>query len=246
MTVLSNTTSFAAGGTPGGYPVSLIRCSLVLLLVSLLNTASPAQDASLLLAVPPKPQEGYLTLENSSYLYRKLPPEAEQRELQIHDNVVVLVDYRTSMLSEGDAEARRTTSLNAVLADWLGFNGKDLFPAPQSNGDLRVNGSLNSQFRAESDIELRDSLTFRIAAEVVDIRPNGSLVIEARRTIENNDEVWEQSLTGVVRRQSIGPDRVVRSDEIHELHIVKRERGFVNDGYKRGWFTRWYDTWKPF
>ena len=40
-------------------------------------------------------------------MYRRLPPEAEQRELQINDIVTVLVDYRSSMLSEGDAKAKR-------------------------------------------------------------------------------------------------------------------------------------------
>ena len=179
-------------------------------------------------------------------MYRKLPPEAEMRELQINDIVTVLVDYRSSMMSEGDAEARKTASLNAVLADWLAFDGKDLLPAPQSRGDLKVSGSLNSQYRAESEMELRDALTFRIGAAVVDIRPNGNLVLEARREIVINEEVWQQSLTGVVRRQSIGPDRTVRSDEIAELRIEKREKGFVNDSYSRGWFARWYDKWKPF
>jgi len=208
--------------------------------------AATAQDASLLLAQPVQQKEGQLRLDNSSFMYRKLPPEAEYRELQINDIVTVLVDYRSSMISEGDAEARKTASLNAVLADWLKFDGKDLFPAPQSRGDLRANGSLNSQFRTESEMELRDSLTFRIAAAVVDIRPNGNLVIEARREIQINEEVWMQSLTGVVRRQSIGPDRTVRSDEVAELRIKKTERGFVNDSYSRGWFTRWYDRWKPF
>ncbi len=117
-------------------------------------------------------------------------------------------------MSEGDAEARKTASLNAVLADWLAFDGKDIFPAPQSRGDPRVNGSLNSQYRAESEMELRDTLTFSIAAAVVDIRPNGNLVIEARREIRINEEVWIQSLTGVIDRRSIGPDRTVRSDEV--------------------------------
>jgi flagellar L-ring protein precursor FlgH len=223
---------------------------MVVLTIVFFGTAistTSAQDASLLLDPPAEEQQpGQLTLENSSFMYRKLPPEAEQRELQLHDLIVVLVDYRSSMLSEGDAEARRTTSLNAVLADWLGFDGKDLFPAPQSRGNLRVNGSLNSQFRAETEMELQDALTFRIAAEVVDIRPNGNLVLEGRTEIRINEEVWQLSLTGVVRRQSIGPDRTVRSDEVHELRIEKRERGFVNDSYSRGWFTRWYDHWKPF
>jgi flagellar L-ring protein precursor FlgH len=208
--------------------------------------SASAQDASLLSAPPAEQKAGELAPENSSFMYRKLPPEAEYRELQINDIVTVLVDIRSSMISEGDAENRSTKSLNAVLADWLAFDGKDIFPAPQDRGNPRINGSLSSQYRTESEMELRDALTFRIAAAVVDIRPNGNLVIEARREIEINEEVWMQSLTGVVRRQSIGPDRTVRSDEVAELRIKKCERGFVKDGYTRGWFTRWYDKWKPF
>lgn len=224
----------------------LVRLANALVGIGLLNAPAFAQDASLLLVPPAQQKEGSLRLENSSFMYRKLPPEAEYRELQINDIVTVLVDYRSSMISEGDAESRRTTSLNAVLADWLKFDGKSLIPAPQNNGDPRINGSLTSQYRTEAEMELRDALTFRIAAAVVDIRPNGNLVLEARREIRINEEVWLQSLTGVVRRQSIGPDRTVRSDEVAELRIEKRERGFINDAYTRGWFTRWYDKWKPF
>jgi flagellar L-ring protein FlgH len=217
-----------------------------LILAAELGSMALAQDASLLLVHPSPQPAGQLNLENSSFMYRRLPPEAEMRELKINDIITVLVDYRASMMSEGDAESRRTASLNAVLADWLKFDGKDLFPAAQGQGDPAVRGSLNSQYRAESELELRDSLTFRIAAAVVDIRPNGNLVVEARREIRINEEVWQQSLTGIVRRQSIGPDRTVRSDEVAELRIEKRERGFVNDSYSRGWFARWYDKWKPF
>jgi len=223
----------------------LAASTMGLLAAGFWNNAANAQDGSLLL-VPPPSQEGQLTLQNSSFMYHKLPPEAEFRELQINDIITVLVDYRSSMISEGDAEARRNLSLNAVLSDWLAFDGKDIFPAPQSRGNPRINGSLQSQYRTESEMELRDALMFRIAAAVVDIRPNGNLVIEARREIRINEEVWMQSLTGVVRRQSIGPDRTVRSDEVHEMRIEKRERGFVNDTYTRGWFARWYGKWKPF
>lgn len=191
-------------------------------------------------------QKGILNQGNSSFMYRKLPPEAEQRELQINDIVTVLVDYKSSMLSEGDANAKRTTSLNAVLSNWLKFDGKNLSAATFSNGNPQVNGQLDSQFKTQSDMTLKDSLTFRIGTKVVDIRPNGNLVIEAHRDIQINDEVWTQSLTGEVRRQSIGADRTVRSDEVADLRIEKREKGFIRDSYNRGWFTKWYDYWKPF
>jgi flagellar L-ring protein FlgH len=226
--------------------IHCVLCVVVVLIDGAFQQAQ-AQDASLLLAPPAGTQQkAPTTLENSSFMYRKLPPEAEQRELKINDIVTVLVDYRSSMLSEGDANAKRTTSLNAVLSDWLKFDGKDIFPTPMSRGDPRIKGQLDSQFKTQADTTTKDSLTFRIGAQVVDIRPNGNLVIEARREIQINDEVWMQSLTGVVRRQSIGPDRTVRSDEVAELRIEKREKGFVRESYERGWFTKWYDKWKPF
>ena len=109
-----------------------------------------------------------------------------------------------------------------------------------------INGNLNSQFRAQSDVELNDSLTFRIAAEIVDIRPNGNLVIEGHLTIQNNEERWKISLTGEVRREAIQADRTVSSDSIIHLNIKKGEVGQVRDGYARGWLSRFYDQYKPF
>ena len=189
---------------------------------------------------------GGLTLENASFIHQPLPPEAEFRELRKEDIITVVVDYRASMLSEGESESRKVANINAVLADWIGFDGKDIFRGTQSRGDPAVVGNLTSQYRAEGSVELQDSLTFRIAAKIVDIRPNGNLVIEAHRTITNNDEVWQQSLTGVVRRQSIGLDRTVRSDAIADLKINKRELGQVRNSYSPGWLNWWWGRAKPF
>src|SRR3954464_12909996 len=158
-------------------PLRIAFVASALVLGSSLVEVVKAQDASLLLVPPvgPKQKPG-LSLENSSFMYRKLPPEAEQRELQLNDIITVLVDYKSSMLSAGDANAKRTTSLNAVLSDWLKFDGKNLSPAPMSHGDPRIAGQLDSQFKTQSDMTLKDSLTFRIGTKVVDIRPNGNLV----------------------------------------------------------------------
>ncbi|MGI9456364.1 MAG: flagellar basal body L-ring protein FlgH [Aeoliella sp.] len=233
------------------YSINLWTHAILLVLATgFLSSAVLAQEGSLLnptavtsdgTPVPAAP----LTLENTSILYQPLPPEA-QRELKVNDSIMVLVDIRSSMSSEGNAESRKTSNINARLSDWLGFDGSDIFAAPQSRGDPTIAGSLNSQYRAESDLELRDSLTFRIAATIVEIRPNGHLVIEAHSTVRINDEVWQKSLTGVVARQFINANREVRSDAITNLHIDKGENGQVREGYAPGWFTKWYAKYKPF
>ena len=224
-----------------------IRLSIALAALLGMITADDfanAQDASLFQRAPQNSQG--LQLQNSSFVYRELPPEARPRELQKHDIITVMVDFRSRFLSEGDAESRKTASLTAILADWIKLDGGSLKPATQSDGDPTVSGSLNSQFRAEADVELRDSLTFRMAAEIVDIRPNGNLVIEGHLNIRNNEEHWQISITGVVRREAIEADRTVSSDEITQLFIDKKEVGQVRDGYARGWLGKFYDRFKPF
>jgi len=217
----------------------------LVLLVSLSITGlANAQDASLFNRDPRNTQG--LSLQNTSFVYRELPPEARPRELQKHDIITVLVDFRSRFLSEGDAQSRKTSNLSAVLADWIKLDSGSLKPATQSDGDPTVTGTLNSQTRVQSDVELRDSLTFRMAAEIVDIRPNGNLVIEGHLNIRNNEEHWQISITGVVRREAIEADRTVSSDEITQLFIDKKEVGQVRDGYSRGWLARYYDRFKPF
>jgi flagellar L-ring protein precursor FlgH len=212
--------------------------------IALASGSVEAQEGSLFLR--PSQSTNGLNLQNSSFIHLDLPPEARPRELQEQDIITVLVDFRSRFLSEGDAESRKTASIAGVLSDWLRLEGGALKPAPQSDGDPTITGSLNSQFRAESDVELRDSLTFRMAVKIVDIRPNGNLVIEGHQEIRNNEERWRISLTGVVRREAIQADRTVSSDSIVELNIDKEEMGQVRDGYSRGWLGRWYDRYKPF
>jgi len=221
-------------------------CAFVVML-SQRCSSTLAQDGSLLLFPPANPKQApLLSLQNSSFMFRKLPPESEQRELQLNDIITVLVNYQSAMQSDGEANSTKTATFNGVLQDWLKFDGKNIMPAPQNNGDPAISAALTSQFQTDADVQQNDMLTFKIATSVVDIRPNGNLVIEGRSEVQNDDEVWEQSLTGVVRRQSIGPDRLVRSDDIAERRIRIRKKGFVHDGTNRGWFVKWYDVVKPF
>jgi flagellar L-ring protein precursor FlgH len=149
-------------------------------------------------------------------------------------------------LSEGNGQARKTQNIQAILQEWVRLDNGDLKPALMNDGEPGIAAQNNSQNRSQSDLELRDTMSFRIAAEIVDIQPNGNLVIEAHQTLRNNEERWRISLTGIVRRESIQPDRTVSSDAIYDLNIDKEEIGQVRDGYARGWLLKWYDKYKPF
>jgi len=197
----------------------------------------PAIESPVRTAVRP------LMLAEASWTYR---PPAQPRTIKLHDIVVVLVDEKTQVISEGEVDRRKTANASWSLKDWILFRGLALVPDPQSSGDPKISGQMEQRFRAEGDFESRGAMKFRIACEVVDIRPNATLVIEGRRWLRNNDELWEISLLGVIRPEDILPNNTVLSENVSNLRVYKREVGQVRDSFRRGWFTRWIDAYQPF
>ncbi len=174
-------------------------------------------------------------------------PQLPSRTLKIHDIVSIRVDESATAAALGNAQSRKTGLYDARLNDWIDMTALDTIkPAPQKDGDARVQGQQNEVYRASSNLQTREQMTFNIAAEIADIRPNGTLVLSARKKMGLNDNLWEVSLSGVCRAQDVGPDNVILSRNIFELNVSKHELGHVRDGYSRGWFTRWLARFKPF
>jgi len=201
-----------------------------------------AQNSSLFYEDLP-PSDHQLTLKNSSWYFQEQEPA---KPLKLNDLITVIVDEKSQFTSEAQIQRRKQAQLNADLVDWVKLNGLNLEPAPMANGPLQVNGTLQGQFRAQSDMDLRDAMKFRIAARIVDIRPNGHLVLEAHRTVRNNDEIWDQALSGIVRPEDVLPNNTVLSENLAELNIFKREQGHVRDGYRRGWLYKLIDKYGLF
>ena len=218
-------------------PFALIfACTLTL---GLAATAS-AQNSSLYKQdLPVDDKAGPLRLQQGSWTFAPPPPV---QEVRINDLVYIRVNLGSEVLSEGDSQVRKTGLYDALLGSWVMLDGlRWVKPSPMSDGDPRVQGQLTQRRQSESYVETRDSMEFDIQSRVVDIRPNGNLVLEARKNISNNEEHWEYSLTGECRAQDIGPGNTLLSRNIADLKIDKRERGQVRDGYKRGWFVKWFD-----
>ena len=249
--------------------------AMLILLIAMQGTRADAQNSSLLydespIARPVQPMFPYantqsagagagagvttipttisggeprVMLDGASWTYQPAPPVRVFRQ---NDIVTIRVDELTRVMAEGESESRKQTLFEAVLSDWISLSEFHLGPAAQADGDPKVAGASNNRFRSESSVESREAMSFNIAATVVDIRPNGSLVLEARKNIRVNDNLWETALTGICRPEDIAPDNVVLSKDLIDLEILKEDRGHLRDGYRRGWFSRWFDRVQPF
>jgi flagellar L-ring protein precursor FlgH len=181
-----------------------------------------------------------LVLSNTSWLYEGVDPP---RVIKLNDLVTVMVVETSQVTSDNTVQRRKQGQLNAELSNWIRLKGGDLLP---STGDPHINGTLQGQFRAQSNLATADLLRFSIQARVVDIRPNGHLVLEGHQTMINNEEKWDRMISGIVRPEDVLPNNTILSEKVAELSIRKKEQGMARDGYRRGWLFYLIDRYGAF
>ncbi len=155
-----------------------------------------------------------------------------------HDHIQVLVQERSRALSESELRTDRRSRWEVDLDNWIRFErgGKsvprlraaELTDDPGIDLDARYRNDNRGRTTREFD------LTFTITAEVIDVRPNGTVVIQAikRRRVNDDDELLR--LSGEVAPTAIVNGRV-RSDSIANLTIAYEGSGAASDVSKPGW-----------
>lgn len=167
------------------------------------------------------------------------------KRVGVHDIITVVVDEKSEVTQNSRFNRTRNAIYTAQLSEWLRINSKGDLDVAASNVP-GINGTLQSRLQSMGQGLSTEGMKYRIAATVVDILPNGTLILEAHKSIRTNTEVWDYSLTGRIRSQDVAGNNEVRSENIADLMISKSEQGKIYDSTKRGFVQRFYDFFLPY
>lgn len=98
---------------------------------------------------------------------------------------------------------------------------------------------------AESGSTDLEKTTYKVAATVVDVLPNGTLILEAQRLIRTDRDVVELRLSGRIPRDKIAENRSARTEDIAELRIERRLHK-ADDRSLSDWKERFLEAVLPF
>ena len=175
-------------------------------------------------------------------------PKPEPKTIKKHDLVTIIIREESEFSSEGTTETTKDMNLQAAVNDLIKLNLRQLQINPGGVGDepLEIDMNASRTFNGEGTVDRSDSLVTRITAEVLDVKPNGTLVLQARKKIKTDEEEKELILTGVCRVEDISADNTVLSSQLHDQDIRMDHKGAVRDSTKRGWVPRLLDILNPF
>lgn len=107
-------------------------------------------------------------------------------------------------------------------------------------------GQFKNDFTGKGSTSRTDSMTAYMTATVVDVLPNGNLLIRGSRWTKVNDEMQQTILEGIVRPIDISRNNTIQSQQIAEAKIFLVGKGPVSKHQKPGWLSQFIDAVNPF
>lgn len=166
-------------------------------------------------------------------------------EFKLNDFVTIVVREQKTYRSDSKLDNKKTFELNTQVTEFFRFLNGHLAAASFTDGEPNIDVAGRARLKGEGDAERNDRLTFRITTRIIDIRPNGQLVLEGHNRIQVDREVQEVRFTGVCRSEDIGPDNSVLSTQIYNLMVDVQHQGAVRNVASEGWLTRLLSKFSP-
>ena len=137
----------------------------------------------------------------------------------------------TKTSKESELGASWTGVLKKISGDWVG-------------GEVKADMSNN--FDGKGETTRSSQLAAYITAQVIQVLPNGYLVIQGNRQVRVNNENQIINVQGVIRTEDINASNIVLSTYIAEARIELIGEGVISDKQRPGWLARILDWVWPF
>jgi flagellar L-ring protein FlgH len=149
------------------------------------------------------------------------------RAMRPNDLISVVVEESLAATTTGKVNNSRASAANSGISGLIGT-----LHAGNALQNLITQSSANS-LGAQGESDTASSLTTTFGGQVIDVLPNGMLVIEAARQVEFSQQTQTIILRGLVRPEDISQQNQVLSTAISSLELEVKGKGIVNDYTRR-------------
>ncbi len=159
---------------------------------------------------------------------------------QIGDIVFIVVEEKTTSTSEAQTDGGKEINMQGG-AKVTGFF-EDLLGFPAVIEPLEsMNINPSEEFKASGATSTKGTFTSRITATVIDILPNGNLVIEGKRAITINDDTETMTIIGTIRPCDVDAENSIVSQMLADVEISYTGRGQIAERQKAGLLTQLFN-----
>lgn len=169
----------------------------------------------------------------------------DYRARRVGDILTVVLEEQTDATKETETTINKSNSNSISNPTLFGTTPQFSLPgqlplANTSNNNLAFGLDSNSDFKGQGDSDQKNELTGNISVSVVEVLPNGNMVIRGERVITINQGNEYIRLSGIVSPRDIEADNSISSIRIADAQISYVGDGPTNDANVMGWLSRFF------
>lgn len=160
----------------------------------------------------------------------------DQRAGRTGDVLTVIVDMQDVAKFDSNPKLERDASYDMAVPNFFGYETKlkKIFPKAVNTNPL-VSTTSKPSVNSKATYDRKDTVSTKIAATIIQVLPNGNMVIQGRQEVRVQNEVRELEIHGIIRREDITSGNTIHSSKIAEARFSYGGRGDVTEITSQPW-----------
>lgn len=167
------------------------------------------------------------------------PAFEDYRARAVGDTVTINIVENVAATQTSKSIANRSTAMDASVSAF------PLLPAAEA-AKLKIGTKSANDFSGKGETESKNDFTGTITTTVIEVLPNGHLVVAGDKQIGVNQNVDVLRFSGTVDPRVVQPGSIVNSTQVANARIESRGRGASNEAQTVGWLSRFFFSLLPF
>jgi len=167
------------------------------------------------------------------------PAFEDVRARAVGDTVTIQIVENITASQKSASTVNRSSTIDASVSAF------PLFPAGEL-AKLSVGTSSANDFSGKGGTESANTFSGSITATVVEVLPNGHLLVAGEKQIGVNQNVDVLRFSGTVDPRVVQPGSIVNSTQVANARIESKGRGAQGEAQTVGWLSRFFFSFLPF
>jgi flagellar L-ring protein precursor FlgH len=169
----------------------------------------------------------------------------DYRARRVGDILTVNLQETTTAEKESETTVSKSNSNSITNPTILGATPEFSLPgflplSNTNNNNLGTSLSSSSNFSGSGDSDQSNTLTGSISVSVVEVLPNGNLVVRGEKVMTLNQGNEYIRIAGIISPRDIQSDNSIPSTRIADAQISYTGDGATNDANVMGWLSRFF------
>lgn len=160
----------------------------------------------------------------------------DQRATQVGDILTILIEIDDNASLSNSTDRDRSGSSEFTRPKFFGIENKlsSILPGGSTTDPL-IQSSSSTTASGSGAISRNETINLKVAALVVQMLPNGNMVVAGRQEVKVNQELRELRVAGIIRPEDIGLNNTIPYEKIAEARITYGGDGVITRQQQRSY-----------